>query len=572
MASISTSRSQSSKPALLSWPRPSRAVLPWLLLAAVALVVLYPLALVVLSSFRDAPPGLSGALTLKAWQEILTTPDAVGAIVTTFKIVIPKVCLAVLIASAFAWTMARTNIPFKPLLEGVLAFMFFVPTLPWILSWVLLISPRSGLLNLALAPILPGDFRFNAYSYEALVILGAMASVPILFLLLYPAFLNIDPSLEEAAQVSGANRITLIRRVTLPLLAPAILAAAALSTVVGMESFEVEQLLGTPAGIFVFTTRIYDLLYFRETPHFGAASALSMVLLGLTLALLFLQRRIVARQSFVTVSGKAYRARTVDLGRWRWVALGVAVAYLLVSGVVPFIVLLLNSLAQVSGFIDLGTLTTRGWTKALSSPQLVTAIQNTISVGLITATLGIVVSSLAAYTVTRLRWRGRALMDATLWLPIAIPGMVLALGFLWAFVALPIYKTIWVLVLAFVIRGLPTSSRFFTSTMVQVGPELEEAARVHGVTWFGTALRIWRPILQPALAGAWIYLFVIAVRTLDSALLLTGPGSEVLSVSIFQQTSRGDNVVASALAIVQVGIVLLAYLLTRVVSRRAVNA
>ncbi|GAC1315256.1 MAG: iron ABC transporter permease [Chloroflexota bacterium] len=571
MATISSSRSEP-RSAVVGWRWPSIKLLPWLLLAAIAVVVLYPLGMVVLASFRTTAPGLAGEFTLDAWQQIAVAPEAIGAILTTFKIVIPKVCLAVTIASAFAWTMARTNIPFKSLLEGALAFMFFVPTLPWMLSWVLLISPRSGFLNQALASVLPGDFRFNAYSYEALVVLGAMASVPIPFLLLYPAFLNIDPALEEAAHVSGANRLTLLWRVTLPLLAPAILAAAALSTVVGMESFEVEQLLGTPAGIYVFTTRIYDLLYFRDTPRFGAASALSMVLLAFTVMLLFVQRQILARQSFVTVSGKAFRPRTVDLGRWRWVALAIAVTYLVISGVLPFAILALNSLMQVSGFIDVQMVTTRGWSKALSSPQLMTAVQNTILVGLLTATLGVVVSSVASYTVSRLRWRGRALMDAALWLPIAIPGMVLALGFLWAFVGLPIYKTIWVLVLAFVIRGLPTSSRFFTSTMVQVSPELEEAARVHGVTWRGVALRIWRPILQPAIVGAWIYLFVIAVRTLDSALLLTGPGSEVLSVSIFQQTSRGDNVVASALAIMQVGIVLVAYVLARLVGRHYLTA
>jgi iron(III) transport system permease protein len=410
--------------------------------------------------------------------------------------------------------------------------MFFVPTLPWILSWILLISPRSGLLNLALAPILPAGFHFNAYSYEALVILGAMASVPILFLLLYPSFPNMDPSLEEAAQMSGANRLTLLRRVTLPLLAPSILAAAALSLVVGMESFEVEQLLGTPAGIFVFTTRIYDLLYFRETPQFGAASALSMVLLIFTLGLLLAQRRILGGRSFVTVTGKGFRSRRVDLGRWRWPTFAIAAAYLLISGILPFVILLLNSLMQVSGFIDLQMLTTRGWAKALSSPQLVTSIQNTVVVGLLTATLGVMVAALAAYTVARLRWKGRTLMDTMPWLPIAIPGMVLALGFLWAFVGLPIYKTLWVLVLAFL---------------------------------------IWRPILQPALFAAWIYIFVIAVRTLDSALLLSGPGSEVLSVSIFQQASRGDNVVASALAIVQVGVVVVAYLLARLVGRQIVS-
>ncbi|MCA1644778.1 MAG: hypothetical protein LC797_04650, partial [Chloroflexi bacterium] len=183
-----------------------------MLLAGIAVVVLYPLCTVVVSSFRESAPGLPTAYSLDAWSQVLSSAEALGALVTTLKIVIPKVCLAVLVAASFAWTMARTNLPFKPLLEGVLAGMFFVPTLPWILSWILLISPRSGLINLALAPILPNGFHFNAYSYEALVILGALASVPILFLLLYPAFLNMDPALEEAAQVSGANRVTLLRR------------------------------------------------------------------------------------------------------------------------------------------------------------------------------------------------------------------------------------------------------------------------------------------------------------------------------------------------------------------------
>lgn len=544
------------------------ALLPWLFLAGLAILVLVPLGMVVYSSFRNTPPGAPGGLTLEPWMRVLTTPDVSTTFLTTLRVVIPKVALAMAVATFFAWIVARTNTPGRPLLEGLLAFMFFLPNLPWVLSWALLISPRAGFLNTWLAPILPGDFRFNAYSYEALVILGAMHSVPILFLLLSPAFRNLDASLEESSEASGASRWTTMRRVTLPLLAPALLSAAALSTVVAMESFETEQLLGVPAGIFVFTTKIYEFIYFESRSQYGPAAALSMVLMAITLILILLQRNVLAGRTFTTVTGKGYRPRPMDLGPWRWVTFSIVVGYVVIFGFMPFLILLATSFMEVSGFLRVDLFTTKNWVKALNTPQLVSSIQNTILVGLATATIGVIVVAIASYLITRFRWGGKALMDVMVWLPIAVPGLVLALGFLWAGVGLPIYGTIWILVLAYVIRGLPTSSRFFTSTMVQIGAELEEASRVHGAGWTTTFVRIWRPLLMPALVGAWIYLFVIAVRALDSALLLTGPGSEVLSVSIFQQTSRGDSAVAAALAWIQTGIILVAYLATRLIRKR----
>ncbi len=244
------------------------------------------------------------------------------------------------------------------------------------------------------------------------------------------------------------------------------------------------------------------------------------------------------------------------------------VGYFIVFGVAPIVVLLLTSFMQVSGFFTPELLTTRVWTKVLSSTTLTSSIQNTVLIGVSAATFGVVIAALASYLITRFRWGGRPAMDTLVWLPIAVPGLVLALGFLWAYVGLPIYGTIWILVLAYIVRGLPTSSRFFTSTMVQISAELEEASRVHGATWLQTFLRVWLPLLRPALVGAWIFLFVIAVRSLDAALLLTGPSTEVLSVSIFQQASRGDGSAASALAIIQTGIISIAYLLVRPLLRR----
>jgi iron(III) transport system permease protein len=288
-----------------------------------------------------------------------------------------------------------------------------------------------------------------------------------------------------------------------------------------------------------------------------------MVLVAITLCLVVLQRRVLAGRAYTSVTGRSYQPTPTDLGPWRWLTFGLVAAYFLVFGVAPILVLLITSFMQVSGFFAPELLTLRVWAKVLTSTSLVTSIQNTVLVGVSAATLGVVLAALASYLITRLQWSGRPTMDTLVWLPIAVPGLVLALGLLWAYVGLPIYGTIWILVLAYVIRGLPTSSRFFTSTMVQISAELEEASRVHGATWLQTFLRIWQPLLRPALAGAWIFLFVIAVRALDAALLLTGPSSEVLSVSIFQQASRGDGSAASALAIIQTGIILIAYLLIR---------
>jgi iron(III) transport system permease protein len=549
-------------------PFPTGSPLPWLLLALIAVLVLYPLGMVVYSSFRNSPPGSAGTLTLDPWLRTLSNPDSLNALLTTFRIVLPKVALAMTVATFFGWILARTNTPARSVLMGLLAFMFFVPNLPWVLAWIHLISPRTGLLNQLLGTVLPGGFRFNAYSYEALVILGAMHAVPILFLLIYPAFRNMDATLEESSLASGATRWQTTLRVTLPLLAPALLATAALSTVVGMESFETEQLLGVPAGIFVFTTRIYDFLYNQQSSEFGPASALSMVLVALTLLLVILQRRILAGRSYTSVTGRGYQPNPTDLGPWRWLTFSLVVGYFVVFGVAPIIVLLLTSFMQVSGFFTPELLTTRVWTKVLSSTTLTSSIQNTVLIGVFAATIGVVIAALAAYLITRFRWGGRPAMDTLVWLPIAVPGLVLALGFLWAYVGLPIYGTVWILVLAYVVRGLPTSSRFFTSTMVQISAELEEASRVHGATWLQTFFRVWQPLLRPALVGAWIFLFVIAVRSLDAALLLTGPTTEVLSVSIFQQASRGDGSAASALAIIQTGIISIAYLLVRPLLRR----
>jgi iron(III) transport system permease protein len=546
------------------------AVVPLALLAATTVLVVYPLAMVLYGTVTDAAPGQAGGLTLAHWRAVLADASTWTVLLNSILIALPRTVLALALATVFAWCLARTTTPGKRLLEGLLVFLFFLPELPWVLAWMLLGAPNVGLLNQWLRVIVPGVETFiNVYSYAGLIVLGAVRSAPVLFLFVYPAFHAMDATLEEAARMAGASGWRTIRRINLPLLLPALLASGILSFVVAMESFEIPQLLGTPAKIFVFTTRIYDLAYGGHVARFGPAMVLAVLLLVLTMSLIVVQWKLLKGRAYTTVSGRGYQARPIDLGRWRWAPFAFIVVFFLVFGALPFAVLLLNSFMELSGFLSWELFTTRHWTDALGRTAVLTSIKDTLVVSVAAATLGMILSAVISYVVTRTRWAGRTVLDMVAWAPWAVPGLVMALGFLWAFVWLPIYGTPWLLVLVFVARGLPVGSRFFTATMVQLGAELEESARIHGASWPRAFLRIWVPLLRPAILGAWILLFVIAVRVLDLVVLLAGPGSRMLSADIFLWTVTGQQEAASVLALVQTALVMLGYVAARLLLGRA---
>ena len=313
----------------------------------------------------------------------------------------------------------------------------------------------------------------------------------------------------------------------------------------------------------MFTTRIYDLAYGGHVANFGAATVLAVLLLLLTLSLIAVQWKILKGRTYTTISGRGYQARPVDLGAWRFLPFALIVGFFVVFGALPFVVLLLNSFMEVSGFLGWEMVTTRHWTDALGRTAVLTSIKDTL---LVSRRRGDArCRRLGARRIRRHPHDlGRpAVLDLVAWAPWAVPGLVMSLGFLWAFVWLPIYGTPWLLVLVFVARGLPVGSRFFTATMVQVGAELEESARIHGGSWLRTFARIWVPLLRPAILGAFILLFVIAVRVLDLVVLLAGPGSRMLSVDIFFWTVSGRQEAASVLALVQTALVLAGYVAAR---------
>jgi iron(III) transport system permease protein len=329
-------------------------LLPALLLLALIVLVAYPMAMIVYGALKEGPPGSPGSLTLSNLTTVLTDPSTFRVFLNTMTIAAPRALLGLAIATTFAWIIARTNTPGRSFLEATLAFMFFLPDLPWVLAWMLLGAPRGGLINQWAGPVLGGDL-INVYSAWGLIVLGAVRSAPVLFLFVFPAFMKMDASLEDSARMCGASGWRTILRVDIPLLMPALLGAWIISFVRAMESFEMEQLLGTPAGILVFTTKIYDNLYGGKNLY-GPASALSLLLMVLTFGLIVAQWKLLTGKHYTTVSGRAFQARPLDIGPWRWVTFSLIFGFFLVFGIFPFAVLVVQSFSPVPSMVRLDAL------------------------------------------------------------------------------------------------------------------------------------------------------------------------------------------------------------------------
>jgi iron(III) transport system permease protein len=522
------------------------------LLAAVIFLTLYPLLMVALASFNTSAIGTKAVYGLAPWRTVLGDPATWSIFWNTFVIAVPRTLLAIFLAASFAWLLARTNVPCRGAIIAALTFLFFLPDLPWIIAWMMMGAARVGLLNKWLSVLLGMRVDLiNVFSMTGLIVLGAARAVPVLFLFLYPAFMAMDGSLEEAARVGGANRWKTFWRINFPLVRPALFAVLILAFVRSMESFELEQLIGVQAGIYVVTTRIYDLGFSTAEAKFGPAMATSLLLVAATLLLVLLQFRVVGKKTYETVSGRGFKAQRLDLGGWRWAAFAYVMAFLVIMGVLPFVVLLLNSFMPVYGYFTLNLLTTRHWARVLADPAVMLSIKNTLLMSVAAAFAAVTLCGAIAYVIARTRWPLRRPLEMAAWVPWAVPGLVMSLGYLWAYVSLPIYGTVWLLIMVFVARGLPIATQQLSTTFVQIGAELEESARVHGASWLQTVPRVWLPLLRPAFFSAWILIFVLSVRSLDSVLVLATADTRMLSVDIFAAANGGQMEMSVVLALIQ---------------------
>ena len=526
-----------SEAAALPGPRriEAQAVLCTVVLALVAFCVVFPLFLVVLQSFQVAAPGEAARYGLDGWRAALGEPGLRTALVNTLTVTLARQLTSLPLAVLVAWLLARTDLPGRRGIEFAFWAAFFLPPFTVTLSWILLLDPEYGLVNTAIAALPPLHVApFNIYSFWGIVWVHVITgSLTVKVILLTPAFRNMNAVFEEASRVAGAGTLRTALRITVPVMAPAILSVLLLGTMVSLQTFEVEQVLGLPFRFFVFSTTIYDLLVTR-VPRYDAATALAVLILLAMLPLVLAQQCLTRGRRYTTVTGQ-FQHRVHALGRWRLPATLLAGALVVVVLGIPVTFAVLGTFMKLFGFFNVPEpWTLANWQNVLGDDLFLRSLRNTVVLSLGTAAAAIVVHSLIAYIVVRTPYGGRRLLDFVSWLPFTVPGIILGLALLWLFLGVgalrPLYGTTALLVLAGIVAGMPLGVQIIRSGLLQLGGELEEASRIAGASWWTTYRRIILRLMMPTLLAVGMITFVGTARNIGSFALLTTSANRPLSI------------------------------------------
>ena len=522
----------------------------------VAVLVLVPLIAIGIGAIRD-----TGGLSARPFLAVL---GATGIIANTFLVGGGTTFFAVVIGAALALALVRINTPGRGVLSELVTLPLYVTPLLTAIAWSWLGSPRGGLLNLLGRQLLGIDSLINLQTPGGVIFVSTLAYVPLPFLLVGAALRGMDPALEESARVHGASPAGALTRVTLPLLLPSALGSALLVFVQSIGLFSVPAVLGMPDGFYVAGTEIYRLLN-NFPPRVGQAAAWGLLLLLLTAALVWLQAALLGRRSFVTVSGKAFRPRLLALGGTRHLIAALAWAYVAAAVALPVATLVW---AATVNFITVDPammkFDLRHFRYVLFEyPKTYLALRNSLVLGVLSATCVALLGLAIAWVVLRTRSRLRGFLDQVSMFPLAIPSMVLALGLLWTYVnlkALPVYGTIWILLLAYATHYLPFGVRAGSGALRQLHPDLEEAARVSGASWLRMLRWIVLPLTRPTLIATWTLVFILALQEVSSSILLYTSRSTVLAVAVFDLWEAGNVNALAALSVLQLAVTFIALL------------
>jgi iron(III) transport system permease protein len=570
MASVETSW-RSALPRIEPWPRRFEvgALLCTLLLLVVVFVVLYPSLVLVVSSFEVVSP-TGGATTygLANWQAALTEPGLLNALINTLKVAFVVQAISLPVAVLVAWAIARTDMLGNGWVELLFWISYFLPALVLTSGWILLADPNYGLLNQLLAK-LPFIEKgpFNIYSFWSIVFVhltgvGMGAKV----MLLVPSFRNMDASLEEASRMSGVGVLGTLVRIVIPAMAPAVFLVLLASLIRSFEAFEVELVLGSPIRFQVYSTKVYGLI--NQSPvNYGAATALSMLVLLAMLPLVFLQLRVGNNRSYATVSGRTRVART-RLGRWRWpVTIGVFTVALLAT-VVPVGSMLMGSFMGLFGYFNAQEVwTLRHWSVVLQDPKFFGSLVNTLILAGGTTIASVFIYGLIAYIAARTRYAARGVFDVLTWVPLIIPGIVLGVGFLVAVLQTPflrpLYGTHALLIVVSTVAVMTISMQLLKANMLQLSFDLEEASWMSGASWWRTLRSIVVPLIAPAIVTAAVMSFATAARQVSVIVPLSSGRTEPLAVLQLGYLLAENRSAAAVVGTVTVSLTIVAALLAR---------
>ena len=537
--------------------------------AVTILLVAMPLAPILFQSTLDKPLyDVSAIFTLDNFSRLFSNPRFYEALNNSVLLSSITTVLATVIGVATAILIGRTNMPFKRFFGEVVLWPMYVSHLVLAFGWFLMYGP-SGFVTLMVKNWIGTD-PWNLYTIVGMSIVAGAAQAPMVHLFCASSVARTDASLEDAARTMGASTFEILWKVTIPLMRPAILYSAMLNFIGCLEMLSVPLILGSPANMEFFTTFLYLEGYNGVNPDYGLIGAAACFLLVMISVLIYFQNKLLKNASrFVTVKGKATRPKSFSLGKYRWVVA-------IVLGVYLFFTL----------FVTLGGLVMRAFTAFLTpllAPwELLTldnfklifeyeaytrSITNSILVATIGATIAVLFATVVTIVIHRSGFRFKKVLEYTALYPRAVPGIVAGLGFFWGMLLFPflgvLHGTIWILILAFVMRTIPTAFGAISPALLQLSKDLDQAARTMGADWWTTVRTVVIPLLKPAMLGAYVLLFLSFLKEYASAAFLFSTGSEIIGTTMLQFWTNGDTGPVAALSLIQIGIIIVFVTLVR---------
>lgn len=520
-----------------------------LLIGSLGFYIAYPLLLILINSFNVATIAEPPVYGFQAWKDAFSDRGIWAALWNTIKLAIVRNALVFPVGVFIAWILSRTNIPFATGFEFLFWISFMLPSLAVTFGWMLLLDPNTGLANtwIKKLPFLE-NAALDIYSFWGIVWVHFIAGIDTIVILLTPAFRRMDASMEEASETSGANTLTTMLRITLPVMTPVLVVVFLLGLIRSLESFETELLLGIPWGFYVYSTKIVDLAR-QEPPLVNQAAALGSIVLLLLAVMIPLQQRLIHAREFTTVTGRI-KSKLIDLGSWKYPAAGFTWLVIFLAVGIPILSVLGGSFMVRFGFFNLPrTWTLEYWRMAINDPRLWLAFKNTIIIAGSAALIGPVIFSLVAYILVRTRLPGRSILDAICWIPSAIPGVLAGLGLLWMFLGTPVFRpfygTLFLLMIASIMGGVTLSTQILKANFIQLGKELEEASRMSGAGFWKTYFRIVLPLMAQTVVLISVLKFLFAARNASSIILLATSESRTLALLALDQIAAGYREVAS---------------------------
>ncbi|MGZ8453934.1 MAG: ABC transporter permease [Candidatus Binatia bacterium] len=537
--------------------------------------LLWPVLLLLINSFNAASDWFVEPRTWGTthWQNAFQRPGLVASLGNSVLIWSLTVAVSFPVGVAIAWLLARTKIPFSHTIEFLFWVSYMVPSLPTTIAWITLLDPDIGMINVGLKNLFGLEQGpFNIFSVPGIVWANLMGhGISIKVMLLTPAFRNMDSTLEEAARVGGASNLRTLFKVTLPLMISPMMMVFALQLLRVFQSFETEYLLGMPFGFFVYSTKIFSLVR-NQVPNYGEATVLASLTLAIIVLIIPLQRWILERRRYTTITG-SFRPGLIDLGKWNYIACAILITLLALLTVGPMVILVLGSFMQRIGYFVLG-FTLEHWRFVLTDPVFVKALRTTLTLALTAALLSPLIFSVLAYILVRTKLPGRSALDLMIWSAGAIPGILAGLGLLWMFIGTPglnvLFGTIWALIIVVILQGKTTGVNIMKGVLVQVGADMEEAARVSGAGWIRTYCKIWLPLLMPTLVLLAVMNFVTAAGATSSIILLASRDTMTLSLMALELSANAvsNREAASIISIFIIAFTVTGALLVRYFGRR----